>query len=251
MIGERIRHDLHTRLGAVSEVSDLSDRLRRVRITFEPGTAPVPHIPLAVGDHVKLAFPHPDSGELDLEGGERPVMRDYTIRAVPDEDSVIVDVVLHGSGPGSTWARGAGVGTRVGVLGPRGSHVMPADRSRYLVLVDDSAHPAAARWLEEAPDGAEVHVVLETEDSLTADLPTRAEASVTVVAGANGTALVRELIALGPRPGDLVWAAGEAGAMLAVRQTAKGLGVAQDDLEVDGYWKRGIAGRDHHAPLDE
>jgi hypothetical protein len=39
--------------------------------------------------------------------------------------------------------------------------------------------------------------------------------------------------------------------MVTVREAARALGVAKDDLEVDGYWKRGIAGRDHHAPLDE
>lgn len=251
MSGRRIRHELHRRRGAVSDVHDLSARLRRVTIALDPGTAPVPHVPMAVGDHIKLAFPHPDTGALDLEGPERPVLRDYTIRAVPEPGSVVVDVVLHGSGPGSTWARGAEVGSTIGVLGPRGSHVMPEDRGRYLVLADESAHPAAARWLEEAPAGAEVHVVLETQDASTADLPHRPEASVTIVAGSDGTGLVRELEALAPEAGDLVWAAGEATAMLAVRRAAKDLGLDKDDVEIDGYWKRGVAGRDHHAPLED
>ena len=257
MIGERIRHDLHRRRGSVTEVVDLSERIRRVWIALEPGAAPVPHVPLAVGDHVKLVFPHPQTGELDLEHRERMVLRDYTIRAVPDERSVVIDLVVHGSGPGSTWARDAEIGSTIGILGPRGSHVMPADRARYLVLADESAHPAAARWLEEAPAGAELHLVLETEDALTAELAPRkdsagsADTTVTLVAGSDGTGLVRELIALDPQPGDLVWAAGEAGAMVTVREAARALGVAKDDLEVDGYWKRGIAGRDHHAPLDE
>ena len=251
MIGERIRHDLHRRRGSVTEVRDLGERIRRVRIALEPGAAPVPHVPLAVGDHVKLAFPHPETGELELEHRERLVLRDYTIRAVPDERSVVIDLVVHASGPGSTWARDAETGSPIGILGPRGSHVMPADRARYLVLADESAHPAAARWLEEAPAGVDLQVVLETEDALTGELPHRPDATVTVVAGTDGTGLVRELIALDPQPGDLVWAAGEAGAMLAVRAAAQALGVSKDDLEVDGYWKRGIAGRDHHAPLDD
>lgn len=251
MIGRRIRHELHRRRGAVSDVHDLSTRLRRVTIALDRGSVPVPHVPMAVGDHVRLALPHPETGRLDLEGPDRPVLRDYTIRAVPEPGSVVVDVVLHGSGPGSSWASAAEVGSAVGVLGPRGSHVMPADRRRYLVLADESAHPAASRWLEEAPVGAAVHVVLETEDSSTADLPRRPEASVTIVAGTDGSGLVRELSALSPRPGDLVWAAGEANAMLAVRRAAKGLGLGTDDVQVDGYWKRGVAGRDHHAPLED
>ena len=251
MVGLRIRHDLHRRRGAVAAVDDLSPRLRRVTIALDEGSAPVPHIPMAVGDHVKLAFPHPETGQLELDGPERPVLRDYTIRAVPEPGLVVIDFLLHGTGPGSSWASRAGVGSIVGVLGPRGSHMMPDDRPRYLVLADESAHPAAARWLEEAPVGAEVHVVFETEDGGTANLPERPGASVTIVAGTDGSGLVRVLTALSPEPGDLVWAAGEATAMVAVRRTAKSLGLGKDDVQVDGYWKRGVSGRDHHSPLED
>lgn len=249
-MGERIRHELHRRHGAVTTVEELSPRLRRIGIALDPGSAPVPHLPLAVGDHVKLAFPHPDTGELDLDSAERPVLRDYTIRAVSAEGQLVVDVVVHGEGPGSSWAQGATAGTRVGVLGPRGSHLMPADRRRYLVLADESAHPAAARWLEEAPEDAEVHVVIETSDGATADLPRRQQSSVTVVNATGGSGLVQALLSLEPQRGDFLWAAGEAGAMLAVRKAVKDLHLDRDDVEIDGYWKQGVAGRDHHAPLD-
>lgn len=247
MIGHRIRHDLHRRRGVVSHVDELSLRLRRVTVALDPDAAPVPLVPLAVGDHVKLAFPHPETGEL----ADPPVLRDYTIRAVPDERHVVVDVVLHGTGPGSTWAAAATDGTPVGVFGPRGSHVMPADRNRYIVLVDESAYPVAARWLEEAPDTARVEVAIETPDGTVAELPARPSGRVTVLAGADGSGLVAHLEGLRPAMGDLVWAAGEASAMLAVRKAAQALGVAKDDLEVHGYWKHGIAGRDHHAPLED
>lgn len=181
MIGTIVRHDAHRRRATVRSVDVLSPRLRRVELAIDAGDAPVPSLPMAVGEHVKLAFPHPDTGIVDLSAGrDALVTRDYTIRAVttpgettegaPD-NALAVDVVLHGSGPGSTWALGATPGSAVGVLGPRGSHVMPDDRSRYLILADESAHPAVARWLEEAPAEAEVNVVIQSPDGTTAALP--------------------------------------------------------------------------------
>lgn len=248
MIGERIRHDLQRRRGSVAGIEDLSPRLRRVTIALEERAAPVPHLPMAVGDHVKLAFPHPQTGNLDLQ--DQPVLRDYTIRAVPDEGHLVVDIVIHGTGPASTWASTASEGSLIGVLGPRGSHIMPDDRARYFLLGDESAFPALSRWLEEAPTDADLFVALETEDGTTAELPHRLGSTVKVVRGAGGEGLVEALTAWQPRPGDGVWAAGETTAMIAVRNAAKDLGVAKEDLAVDGYWKRGVAGRDHHEPLD-
>lgn len=260
-LGTRVRHDLHIRSARVSATSDLGPRLRRVSITLDPGCEPVPFVPLAVGDHVKLALPHPTTGRLALPlpgavadaSGPRPVLRDYTVRGVPDEHTVVVDVVLHGSGPASDWAAAAVRGTPVGVLGPRGSLVMPADRSRYLCLVDESALPVAARWLEEAPPAAAVEVVVECEHTDTArvDLPARTGARVVWVEGRDGAGLADHLRQLRPGPGDLVWAAGETGAMVLLRRTARELGVGKDSLDVHGYWKRGVAGRDHHAPLED
>ncbi|MBR7744724.1 siderophore-interacting protein [Phycicoccus sp. BSK3Z-2] len=256
----RVRHDLHVRRAEVSVVEDLGPRLRRLTLALAADAAAVPFVPLAVGDHVKLALPHPVTGDLVLPrpgtdaepGAPRPVLRDYTVRAVPDERHVVVDVVLHGEGAASTWAAAAAPGTPVGVLGPRGSVVMPGDRARYLCLLDESALPVAARWLEEAPAGALVDVAVEVEDPATAavPLPARGDARVTWVAGTDGAGLARHLADLRPGPDDLVWAAGEAGSMLAVRRAAKDLGVAPDALEVHGYWRHGVAGRDHHAPLE-
>lgn len=264
----RVTHELQARRAKVVEVTDLGARLRRVTLRLEDGAPPVPFTPLAVGAHVKIAFPHPETGELHLptvvgdrprqdENAPRAALRDYTVRTVPDERHVVIEFLLHGSGVASTWAAQATAGDSVGVLGPRGSVIEAEEATRYIVLSDESALPAVQRWLAEAPIRAtlEVAVHVAAADGVI-DLPPHPGATVTWLTG-DDDALPAHLRGLTPASGDYLWAAGEAGAMVRVRRTAKDLGIGTPDavqpsaVHIDGYWRRGVAGRDHHAPLDE
>lgn len=38
--------------------------------------------------------------------------------------------------------------------------------------------------------------------------------------------------------------------MLTVRQAVREFNLSPDDVEIQGYWKAGVAGRDHHEPLE-
>ncbi|KUG53321.1 hypothetical protein AVL62_00465 [Serinicoccus chungangensis] len=263
-------HPLHVRRAAVSHVEQLGGRMRRITLGLEAGTPPIPWVRLAVGDHVKVAFPHPTTGELTLptvvddrpslpEGAQRPVTRDYTVRGVHDADQtqqVTIDFVVHGTGPASTWASGARKGDVVGLLGPRGSMTEPADARRYVCLADETALPAVGRWLEEAPAGIPLEVVVQVPDATClVPLPQRADARVTWLMDEEEGTLAESLRSLPPEPGDYVWAAGEAGTMVQVRRAAAELGVGGEALkpsalQVDGYWRRGVPGRDHHEPLE-
>lgn len=263
-------HPLHVRHAVVRQVSALGSRMRRVTLALGHDQPPVPWSPLAVGDHVKVAFPHPKTGDLALptvvddrprmpEGLARPVTRDYTVRAVDDSfegQHLTLDFVVHGDGPASTWAQHASPGDVVGLLGPRGSVTEPDDAARYLCFGDETAIPALARWLEEAPDSAPVVVTIQVPGpGSVIDLPARDGATVTWLMGEDADTLAHQLRSIEPTPGpgDYVWAAGEAGAMLALRAAAKEMGIGQDPssaVQVDGYWRRGVAGRDHHTPLD-
>ena len=264
-------HPLHVRRATVSRVEPLDGRMRRVTLDLEAGAPPIPWVPLAVGDHVKVAFPHPSTGELILptvvddrprlpEGASRPVTRDYTVRGVEDarpdgSQQVSIDLVVHGTGPASTWASSAGPGDVVGLLGPRGSMTEPSDARRYVLLADETAIPAIGRWLEEAPAGIPLEVVVQVPDaSCLVPLPQRDGARITWLMDEMDTTLAQALRDLPPVQGDYVWAAGEAGAMVQVRRAAAELGVGGEALQpsalqVDGYWRRGVAGRDHHEPL--
>ena len=64
--------------------------------------------------------------------------------------------------------------------------------------------------------------------------------------------LERALRRLGPITDDTrVWAAGEATSLIPIRRyLRRELSLAASRVKVDGYWKRGEAGRDHHLPID-
>jgi len=48
------------------------------------------------------------------------------------------------------------------------------------------------------------------------------------------------------------WFAGEAGALRAVRRHLRDeAGLGADRVEVDGYWRRGVADHDHHQPVED
>ncbi len=90
----RVRHETKRRMVQVSRVEPLSPHMRR--ITFA-GDELEGFVSAAPDDHVKIFFPSPAGGE--------PVMRDYTPRRFNAATrELVVEFVLHGTGPASAWA---------------------------------------------------------------------------------------------------------------------------------------------------
>ncbi len=96
-------------------------------------------------------------------GNAEPVYRTYTIRAIePARGLVTVDFVLHADGgPGASWAGAARRGDVVGIVGPRGRGLSPADW--YLIAGDETALPAVARMLSLLPGESRGEVILEVD----------------------------------------------------------------------------------------
>jgi NADPH-dependent ferric siderophore reductase len=123
--------------------------------------------------HLNLLIQHPDAEEpqwpqVGANGAIfwsrpdlRPAMRKYTVRSIDIPSSTIaIDFVLHDdAGPGSSFARTAQNGDRVGVIGPGGGGLVDADW--YLFAGDDTALPAIARMLEGLPIQATGKVFVE------------------------------------------------------------------------------------------
>ena len=99
--------------------------------------------------------------KLVLDGGVR---RTYTVRDVVGSGAdtrVVVDLVTHGTdghgeaGPGSRWAAGARVGSRVGLLGPRrgvawgGIEFAPPYGAEVVLVGDETAVPAVLAILSQ------------------------------------------------------------------------------------------------------
>lgn len=263
---EVVRHELTPRMPRVRRVERLSPRM--VRVTVH-GPDLAGFVDMAPADHVKVFFPTgpgrtPAMPELGPEGMRRDpavelVYRDYTVRAFrPETLELDLDFALHGEGPGAGWAAAARPGDPVGVLGPRGSVLIPTDLDWYLIAGDETALPAVARWLERLPATAAVTAFVEVADpGERIELTHPPSARLTWVCREGGpreapTDLFTAIRGFTPPTGrGFAWVAGEAGALRDIRRYLRqDLGLHRDSMDVDGYWRRGEVNFDHHAPQE-
>lgn len=258
-MSKRVYHPLRARLLQVQQVQDLSPRLRRITLggnDLDGFVSPMPD------DHVRLLFPAPGAARPVLprfdaqgahfpEGAVRPAARDYTPRAFdPQRRTLTLDFVLHGDGPAASWAATAKPGDEIGVAGPRASHMLdPQAHSHWLLLGDETALPALARWLEWIPPAHRVTLRIEVQSP--ADriaLPAHAGLDLAWVQrrpAEQGCALLATLRTLTLPPG-YAWIACESAQMRDLRQhllTERAW--PRHHLYAAGYWKRGTSDHDH------
>ena len=206
---------------------------------------------LIAAQGAELVLPEIDEATWTItypDGAAELTHRVYTIsdhRVVDGEVQVDVDVALHERGVGSDWARDCVVGSRVGVLEPRGLYAAPDDVEWQLLVADITGVPALARILRGLQPGqrAEAVVVLTDADD---EIPLPSAGDVTVqwqvveheadISDALTAVVVdRELPADGSR---YVWLAGEARASRAVRRhLRRELGWPQREFYTCGYWQ--------------
>ncbi|TPW72336.1 siderophore-interacting protein [Schumannella sp. 10F1B-5-1] len=263
-----VTRPLRRRVLTVVAVHDISASLVRVVLAGE-AVDETTLAPFAPVDHVKLFFPDAQ-GELHLPEvvDDRPahldrtraIFRDYTVRdADPDAGTLTIDFVRHDHGPAGRWAIAARPGDEIGVLGPRGSHVYPDGHARYVLVADETAIPALARWLSAPLAEAEVHavaVVASADD--VPELPSpplgqrRSIQVVTAPQSERAEALAAAVKALDPaHPDTFWWIAGEAGSIAPLRRTLRDAGVDRGRRDIDGYWRVGVANLDHHVEDDD
>lgn len=261
-----VRYDLTPRVLRVRAVRRLTPRMVRVTLA---GPDLAGFREAGPADHVKVFFPDrrdalPSLPRVGPRGMERDgvarTFRDYTVRAYrPDAGELDIDFVVHGTGPAATWAAGARAGDAVGVLGPRGSVLMPLHLDWYVLAGDETALPALGRWLEQLPASARARVWVEVADAAEEQpLPSAARVELTWLhrdaAPAGGGSLLADAVTGYPLPpGDgFVWVAGEAGALKPIRRHLRAHPtLPRDAWVVDGYWKRGESNFDHHTPQDD
>lgn len=207
-------------------------------------------------DHVKLFFTNAE-GEFVLpelteqgprypEGKQPSPARDYTPRFYDaDAGELVLDFVLHGDGPATSWAATAKVGDELVVAGPRGSHVVADDFDCYVLIGDETALPAIARRLEELPEGAVAEVFIEIPEEGDRQ-PLESSAQVTVswferngFDAASSTLLEDALVDFEQPDGDThYWIATESKRARMMRKFVEGhLQVPKEWIRATGYWK--------------
>jgi NADPH-dependent ferric siderophore reductase len=253
-----VRHDPAVRTLSVAGTAQLTPGF--VRITLE-GEELEGFTSVGPADHVKLSFRDTGVTGADLITAEPPmVTRDYTPRlfrpgthdSLPQLD---IDFYRHtGVGPATHWAQGAAVADMLTVRGPRASRMAPTDLARVILIADESALPAFARWIELLPESVEILGLVELDDESDAAYldPAHVNRARVVWLDKAKAGLERALRRLGPIADDTrLWAAGEATSLVPIRSyLRRELSLPASRVKVDGYWKRGEAGRNHHLPID-
>jgi len=244
-IRDAVRHEgARRRALTVLERTGITDTV--VRFTF--GGDLEGFVSLGPEDHVKAFFPGPDGF----------VGRDYTpseFRPVgassgPELD---IDVVVHGdAGPATAWASRAGRGDVLEVGGPRGSRLAPSGFRNAMLVADASGMPALRRWIRALAGVTPVHAVLFGDDSRLVDhLDDLERSTATPQPVPQGGDLLEVVRQQDVTADTFVWAAGEATELVPVRRWLKEEArLPRENRSLHGYWKRGVAGLDHHAPLD-
>lgn len=220
----------------VTAVVDLTPRMRRVTLAGDAlaGFAPWP------GQDVVLHLTHGDAG----------VRRRYTVRHFdPVSRRLDVDFVLHGEGPGASWAQRARVGDDIEIFGPRGKVAM-SDAGWQLFAGDESALPGIAEMVEALPAGVAATLLIEVRDAAE-------EQSVEAAARADlrwlhrgdaapGSAelLERAVRDVGfPTSDRHVFFFGESRVVRRLRDIARARGLRGDEISAKGYWNQGRAMR--------
>jgi NADPH-dependent ferric siderophore reductase len=250
---EHSEHARRPRRVEVVEVLDLTPRMRRVRLAGDLQDLPV----TGPTDHAKLFFPaapgeEPPEPQLTARGLAAPPAgtprpyREYTLRRHdPAAGTVDVDLVRHGGGLAGAWVedpRGA-----LWLYGPRSSASV-ARRDWYLLGGDETALPALARWLDQlapVPVIVAVEVADAAEEAYLGDVPSHVTVHWRHRDGAapGPTGLLDDVVAaFTPPPGEgFAWMGAEAGALRPVRRRLRAI-LPTAAVDLDGYWRRGVAG---------
>jgi len=245
------------RLTEVVRVEPLTPHMVRVVLTGEELEGFTTRGP---AEHLKVNFPAPGEsnvvfpewgpdGPILREGQQRPLNRTYTPRRWnQNAKELTVDFLLHGEGPGSTWAQQARPGQMVAVSHqPGGSYKVDDAAEWYLIGGDEAALPAVGTLLEALPASCFAHVFVEVADTaeeLELESPARFQVTWLHHGGATGRVgrklehAVREFRF--PEGSGRVWIGCEAGVMREIRRhLLNERGMDRTHAHTQGYWKYG------------
>jgi NADPH-dependent ferric siderophore reductase len=233
----------------VIEAGAVSPSFRRVVVTA-PG---IEGLQCAPGQDLMLRIPLAD---------DKVVNRRYTIRHFdPVEPKVVVDVSLHGKGPGTDWISAARTGDRIHAIGPRGKITLRADADWHLFVVDETGVPGTLAMIEALPAGSVAIALLEVDSPADEQEPEACRGdrldmrwlhrSGRSVPGDREPVLEAvECVDLPTGVGH-VYVAAEAGVVRGVTRTLTERGLQPDQISGKAYWRRGLPNAEHGEPTKE
>jgi NADPH-dependent ferric siderophore reductase len=233
----------------VIEAGALSPSFRRVVLTA-PGIEGLQYTP---GQDLMLRVPL---------AGDKVVNRRYTIRNFdPAERRVVIDVSLHGKGPGTDWISAAGTGDRIDAIGPRGKITLAPDADWHLFVVDETGLPGTLAMIEALPAGSVASALLQVDSPADQQEPEvylgeRLDMQWLYRSGrsAPGDAEpVLQAVDQVDLPGGAghVYVAAEAGVVRGVTRALTERGLRPEQISGKAYWRRGLPNAEHGEPTKE
>jgi NADPH-dependent ferric siderophore reductase len=233
----------------VVEAGALSPSFRRVVLTA-PGLEGLRYTP---GQDLMLRVPL---------GTDRVVNRRYTIRKFdPRERRVVIDVSLHGKGPGTDWIAAAATGDHIDAIGPRGKVTLRPGAEWHLFVVDETGLPGALAMIDALPAGSAATAILEVDTPADEQEPEarhrdgvhmhwihRSGRSVP-----GDPAPLLQAAAGVDLPGGVghAYVSAEAGVVRAVTGALIDRGLQPDQISGKAYWRRGLPNAEHGEPTKE
>ncbi len=162
----------------VTQTSTITPNMQRITLSGE-GLSKYPTE--CAGGYIKLLFSPLGTTDLSqLNDGERPTMRTYTIRQYnPVENWIEVDFVRHITtdlqcGFAARWAMNAKVGDTVSVAGPGLIQGLNLESDWFFLVADMTSLPALSAKVKSLPEHAVGHAVIQinsTADKQTLEAP--------------------------------------------------------------------------------
>lgn len=199
-----------------------------------------------------------DGNPVMPPGHPMPTTRTYSVRRLDRATGEMdVDFVMHGEGIASTWAQEARPGDKVGIGGPGGIEVRPADW--YVLAGDHTALPAISRILEMLPADAQGEAFVEVPD-------VSEEQHISYPAGVSLAWIHRN----GVKPGQsrkleeavraapwqtgkkvFAWMAAESALVRSLRHYVRDeRGLSRREFLAIGYWRHGMSEPEYHEKFD-
>jgi NADPH-dependent ferric siderophore reductase len=207
---------------------------------------------------LRLTLHSADLRELDWQAGQdftvkvahvagRDIRRRYTI-AHADSQDISLDIYLHGSGVGTTWAQGLRAGDEVSAIGPRGKFVLNTSADCAIHIGDETSLPAICAMLRAANQPAQVLVEVDNpSDWLHFGLDKATSVKWTWLPRTHTLAVDQ----IGRRTDctEHYYVSGEASRVQVWRAELESLGAAPEQISAKAHWGTGRSNASHGEPL--
>jgi len=237
----------------VTQTSSITPNMQRITFSGE-GLSKYPTE--CVGGYIKLLFSPLGNTDLSqLDEGERPTMRTYTIRHYnPVEKFIEVDFVRHIAkdlqcGFAARWAMSVQVGDTISVAGPGLIQGLNLESDWFFLVADMTSLPALSAKVKTLPENAKGHAVIQINSAADKqELEAPKGIKITwLIEDQTSETLSQTVRSLTWLEGQVsVWTACEFESMRELRQYFRNeKEVAKENIYISSYWKRGVSEDGH------